>query len=368
MKTYNVSFTIRPFKNRNGVISRRVSGWILGERVRRNFKSREDAIIGRNTLMLKQAHANSSLRVVSTFLTDAQLREAEAAFLKLKDAPRTLSFYINYGFENYREPKACMPVANAIPLYEAERAKDAAQSLISQCQLKNIGFELATFKKHFPLCTLAELTTEKLLEYIKRDGGALKTQNNRRGVLKTFFKFACAQGWLVADPLAGTTRHRIDHKRGSAPALCATQAAELMAHVETVHGGALAPFFALCLFAGIRPNGEISKLSAVDVRLENNAITIEPWVSKVNMRRLVTIQPNLAAWLRAYPLKDYPIIPPKMKNVAGKLMDIRKKFGLAHDVLRHSFISMHVAKFRSMGDTALQAGNSESARRNFRHL
>jgi len=28
-------------------------------------------------------------------------------------------------------------------------------------------------------------------------------------------------------------------------------------------------------------------------------------------------------------------------------------------VLRHTFISMHVAKFRSMGDTALQAGNSE---------
>jgi hypothetical protein len=29
-------------------------------------------------------------------------------------------------------------------------------------------------------------------------------------------------------------------------------------------------------------------------------------------------------------------------------------------VLRHTFISMHVAKFRSMGDTALQAGNSEA--------
>src|SRR5215469_9989362 len=106
-----------------------------------------------------------------------------------------------------------------------------------------------------------------------------------------------------------------------------------MAHVESVHDGAFVPFFALCLFAGIRPDGEISKLPAADVRLENNAINIEPWVSKVNMRRLVTIQPNLAAWLGAYPLDKYPIVPPKdkMKNVAGKLSRIRTQFGLAHD-------------------------------------
>jgi integrase len=126
--------------------------------------------------------------------------------------------------------------------------------------------------------------------------------------------------------------------------------------------GLFVPFFALCLFAGIRPEGEISKLPAADVRLKNSAITIEPWVSKVNMRRLITIQPNLAAWLQTYPLDEYPVLPPKdkMKSIAKKLSCIRQKFGVGHDVLRHTFISMHVAKFRSMGDTALQAGNSES--------
>ncbi|MGH7995476.1 MAG: hypothetical protein ACREFX_03900 [Opitutaceae bacterium] len=37
-----------------------------------------------------------------------------------------------------------------------------------------------------------------------------------------------------------------------------------------------------------------------------------------------------------------------------------QKFPLAHDVMRHSFISMFVAKFRSIGEAALQAGNSEN--------
>ena len=41
-------------------------------------------------------------------------------------------------------------------------------------------------------------------------------------------------------------------------------------------------------------------------------------------------------------------------------LKFRKQFDLSHDVLRHTFISMFVGKFRSLGDAALQAGNSES--------
>jgi len=69
------------------------------------------------------------------------------------------------------------------------------------------------------------------------------------------------------------------------------------------------------------------------------------------------IQPNLAAWLRAYPLERFPIIPKNAVNMHRKICD---QFGLTHDVLRHTFISMFVAKYRSIGEAALQAGNSET--------
>jgi integrase len=361
MKTQKTAFTIKPFKNRNGVISFRVAGWLLGERIRKNFKTREEAILERGTLQLKQAQADSDLRMTSTFLAEPQLREAEAAFLKLKDRPRTLAFYLDLGLETHREPKSDHPLADAIVAYLAERTRDVTRKAICQRQHDAIRIELALFKEEFPDCTLGELTTEKLLKYLRRDSATAKTQNNRRATLSTFFKYTCAQDWLLDNPAKTIVRQRTGHNRGSAPALTAEQAARLMAHVESVHDGAFVPYFALCLFAGIRPDGEISKLPAADVRLETAAITIEPWVSKVNMRRLVTIQPNLAAWLRAYPLNEYPIIPPKdkMRNVTGKITRIRRQFKLGHDVLRHTFISMHVAKFRSMGDAALQAGNSE---------
>jgi len=77
----------------------------------------------------------------------------------------------------------------------------------------------------------------------------------------------------------------------------------------------------ICVFAGIRPSngsGEITRIAALK-----------------NKHRIID------------------------RNVLDLLGDVRKKFEIGHDVLRHTFISMHVAKFRSMGDTALQAGNSE---------
>ena len=75
------------------------------------------------------------------------------------------------------------------------------------------------------------------------------------------------------------------------------------------------------------------------------------------MKRNVTIQPNLAAWLQAYPLDRFPIIVPALQKHRAK---VAKLFGLSHDVMRHTFISFFVAKFRSMGEAALQAGNSEA--------
>ena len=213
---------------------------------------------------------------------------------------------------------------------------------------------------YFPGATVADLTAAKLTAYCQHGNAGLKTYNNRRGVLSTFFKFAFLRDWIAANPIEKVPYHRIAHRRGSASTLNVEQARKLMAYVETYEDGALVPFFALCLFAGIRPclrTGEILKLKPEHVRLDTGVIHIEPEVSKVRMKRNVTIQPNLAAWLKAYPLEKLPIIVPNLQKLRAR---IAKKFALSHDVLRHTFISNFVAKFRSMGEAALQAGNSES--------
>ena len=101
--------------------------------------------------------------------------------------------------------------------------------------------------------------------------------------------------------------------------------------------------------------GKLKDRSGV-IDLNNGVIRITPAIAKTKDVRQITIQPNLAAWLKRYPLTEFPLLP---KNAGDRLHEIRTKFGIGHDVLRHTFISMHIGKFRSKGDTALQAGNSE---------
>jgi hypothetical protein len=93
----------------------------------------------------------------------------------------------------------------------------------------------------------------------------------------------------------------------------------------------------------------------VDVPL--GAVRITPAIAKTGAIRQVKMRPNLTAWLRAYPLATHPLVMP---NMSAMLTGIREKFLLGPDVLRHTFISMHVARFKSMGEAALEAGNSEA--------
>lgn len=59
-------------------------------------------------------------------------------------------------------------------------------------------------------------------------------------------------------------------------------------------------------------------------------------ISKVREPRNVTIQPNLAAGLRACPLAKFPIVPPNLQHIRAKVV---QKYLLGHDVMRHSFVS-----------------------------
>ncbi|RRK00369.1 site-specific integrase [Opitutaceae bacterium TAV3] len=366
MSNRKSAFTVKPFRNRNGAMSWRVSGWLHGLRIRRNFKDKQAAFVERGALDLKLMQTQASLHPVITSLTEEQVRQAEVLFQRFEDKPHSLVFYADYGLTHYKEPRTHILLADAVKTYLEARRAEQKKNLICQRQLDAIEGEMKTLLEHFSsgpkLKQLQELTRQELETYLNRGNAALKTFNNRRALVHTLFEFAChSEEWLKAEdnPMEKIQPHRIEHCRGSAPTITAQKAAELMGHVEQIDGGALVPYYALCLFAGIRPSvpdGEIARLPASDVRLDTGTIIIEPHVSKVNMRRPVTIQSNLAAWLKAYPLKKFPIIPESLKGQRAK---IAQKFGIGHDVMRHTFISMHVGKFRSLGDAALQAGNSE---------
>jgi len=287
-------------------------------------------------------------------------QDSARAFRPREGQARSLTFYVDFALANYREPEKQKPLADAVADYVAAKEYEFKQDQISPPQMQRIRWDLKRLADAFPRKAVAEATSTALTEFLEKDKPGMKTHNNRRGILSTFFKFSFQRGWIAENTILKVPHYRIRRKRGVAQTFTAEQAAKLMEAMETYDGGKWVPYFALCLFAGIRPgvpNGEITKLKPEAVDLVAGIIHVSAEVSKVREPRKVVIQPNLAAWLRAYPLKKFPIIPGNFKKRRQKFA---KTLGLTHDVLRHTFISMFVAKFRSIGEAAIQAGNSEA--------
>jgi integrase len=356
----HTKFAIRRFENRNGVTSWRVDGSLHGVRFRRNFKTREEAAAEQAMLEIKALNEANGLHTIATVLTADQVREAEAVFHRLAGNGRPLSFYVDFALANYREPERKKPLADAIAEYVAAKEHEFELDHISRPQLGRIRCDLRKLQGRFQGRSVAELTVPSLVAFLEIGRPSMKTYNNRRGILSTFFKFAFHRSWIVENPILRVPHYRIRRRKGIAATFTAAQARDLMEHFEGFEGGRWVPYFALCLFAGIRPgvpDGEITKLSPDAVCVDTGTISVSAEVSKVREPRRVAIQPNLAAWLGAYPLERFPIVVADFQKRRAKFA---KRFGLTHDVLRHRFISMFVAKYRSMGDAALQAGNSES--------
>ena len=379
-------FKITRFRNPSGQFVHRVSGTLNGERIRKNFETRNEAVAFRQKLEIKRLNEASKGQTIWTTLSHEDNREAIAStnLLKAAESKRSLTFAVKYFLEHYKEVAEEMSVSKAINEYVLEKQIELERGIITSRQLRAIKIEMQKLCDFFPERIVGELQTVEIKEFLDAPPRyqnknrkppltlSLKTWNNRRGYLSTFFKFCHSKKFVGENPILEIPQYKIKKARGTAETLSAKQAVELMSFLEDYRGnqnkdggwwgekGCLVPYFALALFAGVRPDykdGEITKLSLNSIRLDTNVIYIEPTVSKVNEKRTIKIQPNLRLWLEKYPPEKFPIIP--KRRFRDLWVEVRKHFKLPHDVLRHTFISMTVGAFRSIGDAALQAGNSE---------
>jgi hypothetical protein len=367
-----------------------IRGRLNGKRVRKQCKTHSEALTEKERLEIEAANHGGQVRTILTRLTEAQIKTAETAFALTHDPLAAVQWYL----ANYKPPVAEMPIDKARDAFVADR-----EPHVSKVALRDYKRTLRDFiafsgkvwpddPPEAPLRSVHTFKTEDVSRFLASrktadeaaPGGlrpiGKKRFNNMRGDLNAFFSH-CAHAsrkWTMENPVAGIAKFKI--ARGLPEIITPEKAAELMAFLETYAGpercrgekrrpGCLVPYFALCLFAGLRPDvreGEVRKLadSPDCAKLINEAlgvIRITPEISKVSAIRQVKIRPNLAAWLKRYPLEKFPIVVPNQQDMVSI---VRAKFGLGDDVLRHTFISAHIAKWKSLGEAALEAGNSEA--------
>ncbi len=335
-----------------------------GQRFRRKFKERRDADSFIYRKQVELANDAGARHRVTTRLSQDQINEAEDAFHRLGER-YDLRQAVDLFLDRFCEPDFQIRFDEAIPRFLDGKESEGVRSR-TLVQLKSTMTRFGHFTENAPVHEIGVAEVEEFLRSLRgRDGvspASQKTWNNSRAELSSFFSW-CAdprRRWISENPVKQVVKFRkID--RDLPKILSVEKAAELMAHVERFKKGRLTRYFTLALFAGLRsgPGGEIHKLAASPERdqlidLERGVIQITPAISKTGQKRQIAIRPNLRSWLEF----SNPVILPS--NYDRDLKDLRRAFGLSHDILRHSFISYHVAAFRSIGDAAIEAGNSEA--------
>lgn len=387
-----------------------VRGTIGGKQLRREFSDRIEALAFLEQKNSELSGHDSNQAPVVTRLTPSEVRDAEVAYaqlghefqglklldlvdyyrglsgtfnpeearrigpairrLKAKYPDANLAVAVDWLVSNYRPPKNSLTLAVALEHYLTDAARRHDTGSLSKPQFERIGYAMTQLEEFFGSAEpLANLSTTRLQEFLKettraKDGSAAfsnKTWVNRRGYLTAFCEYCRQEGWLEINPASGIRNFKKkDLPKPPPSVLTVDQASRLMHFLETYEGGRLVPYYALCLFAGIRPdwdNGEISKIRPEHFDLPNRQLKLPGEITKTGKPRITVLQPNLVKWLKAYPIEQLPVIFRGLETIHVRA---RRHHNLGHDVLRHTYCSMLVGKFRSVADTALQAGNSES--------
>jgi site-specific recombinase XerD len=350
-----------------------VQGWREGDAwKRRKFKDKDAALSFIYKKQVELANDYGASHRVVTRLNDDQVKEAEDAIHRL-GSRYTLREAVDYFIRHFCEPDFKITMKDARTKFIEGKEREGVRER-SRTQLEST---LKIFEKSLgkgdpeigQAVHIHEVTAEdveKFLRSLRAKGGvekaSRKTWNNYRADLSSFFNW-CGdhqRRWIGDNPAARVKKFKkLD--RDLPETLTLKEAVALMRHVESYSDGTMVRYFALALFAGLRtgPDGELHKLARHPDReklidLKNGVIHITPEISKTGQKRQVMIRPNLRAWLE----RSAPEILPKNHDRILKTIRAEKK--LTHDVLRHSFFSYHVGAFRSVGDAALEGGNSES--------
>ena len=350
-----------------------VQGWREnGKWQRKQFKNRADAERFVALKRVEMENRGRKLEMVLSPLTEQQTLEAAAAFDALGDT-YSLSEAVRFFLSNHRPPEFTTTINEGVKLYLDDKERDGMRPR-SLRGTKGVIMAFANGNDDPQLHEVTSQMIETHLRGLRAEDGVTpakrKSWNTHRNELSQFFDWAMAEDlstnrpWCFANPVKKVrkfTAQQIAEQRPEKSTTAPDDLKQLFSFLMRYRGGRFVKTFALAYFAGIRPSkddSELTKLAENEadfINLRTGQIFIPAKFSKTKNDRQITITDNLRAWLEAY--RDFPIIP---KNYGTPLSKIRTHFDLKRDETRHSFISYHVALHRSVGDAALQAGNSES--------
>ena len=227
-----------------------------------------------------------------------------------------------------------------------------ARAGASDVHLKRLGIALKSFASGHGRgrAPVAAVTAAQLEKWLHEGEWAPKTARNYLTDTSIFFNYCLNRGYIERNPARGV----LQPKTKTMTSIEIHTPDQVRTILDTARKACLdvCRHLAVRYFAGLRTS-EAHLLREIHLKLDQGLIEVPAANAKTRRRRLITIQPNLRAWL----------------DLGGELrplgvMTVRKvvrlsKVAWPSNVTRHSFVSYHLAHFKSAAGTALEAGHTE---------
>jgi integrase len=311
------------------------------------FKTRAEAdaeCLRQKTLLERHSREAIGLlqREMSDFVT---------ARKKLAEYGKNINDAVAFFVDHLERVRRCnVTVAELAAEVLAAKEKDGR----AQMYLADLRKRLARFCQDFGNRPIASITIEEADNWLRDLPLSPKSRANYRANIGVMFSYAKARRMIDVNPLAHTAKPKLPN---NPPEIFTVD--ELRALLETASRVApdVVPILAIGAFSGLR-DAEIKRLDWSEVVLARGHIEVKAAKAKSARRRIVQIQPNLAAWLRPYSGMAGRLVP---LGARGKLDRVRKEAGLArwpNNGLRHSFASYRLAAIHDAPRVALELGHT----------
>jgi len=324
-------------------------GTIKGKRHRRFFPSKGEAKTYADQILT--ARRNHGAQAFA--LTDVQRLEAVEAFSKLKNFDVSLAEVVDSYLKRVDPKAGPVPVGQVID----ELLKKKIQSNKRLRYIQTLKCVLGIFRRSFGKKPIYELGPDEIDNWFNTLDIVPATRNNYRRILSVLFKFAVKRGYCGESIISKTDPVTIDTPPPGI--LTVEQASRILAVASADPELGLLPGITIGLFAGLR-SCELKQIKWEEINLSTGNIEVTAEKSKSRRRRLVTVSPNLLAWLKPFAHEHGLLLPPNWYGRLRRLKELANIQDWPDNAMRHSFASYHYARHQSADKTAFQLGHQDT--------
>jgi integrase len=225
---------------------------------------------------------------------------------------------------------------------------------VSAVHLRDFTCRLQRFAEKHAKKLVAEITEKDIDAWIFGLKQSAESKSKHYRLLRNFFAYSVGRGYADANPVLRASKVKLLSKPPGILAPADVAAVLAAAPAEIV------PALAIGFFAGLR-TAEIARLDWSEINLKRDFIEVTAENAKSSRRRLVTITPNLKAWLEPHAQNSGPVRLSEMRH-KDRFDLARKAAGITWppNACRHSYASYHLALNEDAAKTALQLGHKST--------